>query len=121
MSAPSILIIACDPYLAGIYGRKFELDNWDVEIAETIAEGEKMATKSRPKIILMDHDCTDDIPAEISRLKSLPTIMNTKIVILARAGEYSEIQRSLTAGAEDYLLLGHFVPLEAVQKMRKLL
>ncbi|PIX62543.1 hypothetical protein CO057_04145 [Candidatus Uhrbacteria bacterium CG_4_9_14_0_2_um_filter_41_50] len=121
MSSHSILIIACDPYLAGIYGRKFERDNWDVEIAETILDGERTAIKSRPSIILLDDECAADISGEIRRLKSLPTILKTKIVVLAKEGDQKKISESFSAGADDYLLLGHFVPQEAVQKMRKML
>lgn len=121
MSTFSILIIACDPYLAGIYGRKFERDNWNVEIAENILEGERMAIRSRPNIILLDDECSIDISEEVKRLKSLPTILKTKIVVLAKEGDKQKISQSLRAGADDYLLLGHFVPQEAVQKMRKML
>ncbi len=121
MSVNSILIIACDPYLAGIYGRKFEKDNWDVKIAETVIEGEKMAVKLRPDIILLDDECSTDISSEVKRFRSLPTILKTKIVILAKDGDRKKIEDSKRAGADEYLLLGHFVPQEAVQKMRKML
>ncbi|MFH1631454.1 MAG: response regulator [bacterium] len=120
-SAPSILIVACDPYLAGIYGRKFELDGWEVEVAESLSEGERKAVKIRPSIILLDADCAADISEEVRKLRSMPTILNSKIVILAEMGDRSEIERSLQAGASEYLLVGHFVPQEAVSKMKKLI
>lgn len=118
---PSILITACDPYLAGIYGRKFELDGWEVMIAETLAEGEKMASKLRPNIIILDDECAVDISEQVKKLKALPTLLKSKIVILGGEGDRSEIEAALRAGASDYLLTGHFVPQEAVQKMRRLL
>ncbi|MDP2631743.1 MAG: hypothetical protein Q8P30_03190 [Candidatus Uhrbacteria bacterium] len=117
----TILIVACDPYLAGIYGRKFELDGWDVEIAETLDEGERKATRMRPAIIILDAECAVDISTEVARLRSLPTILKTKIVVLAQMGDRDEIEKARMAGASDYLLLGHFVPQEAVQKMRRLI
>lgn len=120
-SAPTILIVACDSYLAGIYGRKFELDGWEVDIAETLAEGEKKATKIRPAVILLDADCAVHISEEVKRIKRLPTMLKTKIAILASFGDREEIQRSFEAGADSYLLLGHFVPQEVVKKMRKLI
>lgn len=118
---PSILIVACDPYLAGIYGRKFELDRWDVDVAETLSEGEKKATRMRPSVIILDAQCAASIAKEVLRLKSLPTLLRTKIAILAPRGDREEIQEALAAGADAYLLLGHFVPQEAVAKMRKLI
>jgi DNA-binding response OmpR family regulator len=121
MSKPSILIVACDPYLAGIYGRKFELDNWDVEIAETLEDAERKSMRFRPSIILLDADCSADISIEVRRLRGMPTILRSKLVVLASNGDKKEIERSMEAGADSYLLLGHFVPQEAVQKMRRLL
>lgn len=119
--APSIVIVACDNYLAGIYGRKFELDGWEVEIAETLEEGERKAMKMRPSIILLDADCAVDISDEVRRLKRMPTILKSKIAILASIGDREEIDHALLAGADSYLLLGHFVPQEAVKKMRRLI
>ncbi len=117
---PSILIIACDPYLAGIYGRKFELDGWEVAINESLIDGERSAAKLRPNIILLDDECLTDVAGEVKRLKSLPTILKSKIVLLGSEGDREEIAEALKAGAADYLLTGHFVPQEAVQKMRRL-
>ena len=119
--SPSILIVGCDPHLVGIYGRKFELDGWEVDIAETLPEGERKATKMRPSVIILDSECAADISGEVKHFKTLPTLLKTKIVILAVSGEREDIQRALQAGASDYLLLGHFVPQEAVAKMRKLI
>lgn len=121
MPVPSVLIVACDNYLAGIYGRKFELDGWDVEIAENIEDGERRATKMRPSVLMLDADCTTDAAAEIARLRAMPTLQKTRLVILAAKGDRAHIQKARNAGADDYLILGHFVPQEAVQKMKKLL
>lgn len=118
---PSILIVACDPYLAGIYGRKFELDGWEVEITESLDEGKKVAAKFRPNIVLIDDECSTDVSIAIKNLKALPTMMKSKIVVLGDVGDREVIDRALKAGAVDYLLTGHFVPQEAVKKMRRLL
>lgn len=121
MAEPSVVIIACDAYLAGIYARKFERDGWAVTVAETLDDGEKKASKLRPAIILLDAACTIDVAKEIERLRSMPTLMRTKFVVLAQAGERGQISAAREAGASGYLIFGHFVPQEAVQKMRKLI
>ena len=121
MPAPSIVIVACDAYLAGIFGRKFELDGWDVGIAESMEEGERKASKQRPSILMLDVDCVVDMEAAIRRMRSMPTLQKTKLVLLAGKGDRVHIQKAREAGADDYLLLGHFVPQEAVIKMKALL
>ena len=117
----SILIIACDPFLAGIYGRKFERDAWDVQIAENINEGKVHIAKIQPDIVLIEKDCTEDLVELIRSIKILPTMQQSKLVILANESDRDEIQKARNAGADQYLLLGHFVPHEAVEKMRKLI
>ena len=121
MAIPSIVIVACDAYLAGIFGRKFELDGWDVDIAEAMDDGERKASKLRPSILMLDVDCVNDAEAAIRRLRSMPTLQKTKLVLLAGRGDQEHIQKARDAGADDYLLLGHFVPQEAVVKMKALL
>lgn len=118
---PSILIIACDYYLAGIYGRKLERDGWVVEVAESILEGERKVPKIRPDVIVLDTGCCADVAGEVRRLRSLPTTSRVKIAILSSSSKPGEIRGALQAGADTYLLLGHFVPQETVQKLRSLL
>lgn len=114
-------MILCDPYLAGIYGRKFEQDGWDVDIAQGVDEGEKQAAKAPPHILMLEVDCVGDTVAEVKRLRSLPTLIRTKLVLLAREADRALIDDTLAVGVDSFLLLGQFVPQEAVAKMRDLL
>ncbi len=118
---PSILIVACDPYLAGIFGRKFEQSGWDVHISESLKEAEQKATKMQPLIFLIGTDCEINLAHEIRRLRTLPTLQRTKIVVLSKSGTREEVNEMSRAGASEYLIAGHFVPQEAVLKMKRLL
>lgn len=117
----SILIIACDYFLAGIYGRKFERDGWEVQIAESIDDGISQIAKYKPKVVLVEKECAEDIAALTRDLKALPTMQSSKLVILAKESQRAEIQQARNAGADQYLLLGHFVPHEAVEKVKGLI
>lgn len=121
LSAPSILLAACDATLAGIFGRKFEREGWDVDVAENVRDAEHRAVQMRPSVLLFDASCTTDVPAEIRRLLALPTMQHTKIVVLADVAHRAQIDAALRAGASDFLLVGHFVPIEAVEKMKRLI
>lgn len=116
----SILLAACDFTLAGIYGRKFEREGWEVEVVESLAEAEHAAVRMRPSVLLFDASCTTDVAKEIRRLKALPTLMRSKIVVLTDFAHRAQIDAALAAGASDFLLVGHFVPIEAVEKMKRL-
>lgn len=117
---PTILIAACDAYLAGVYGRKFEREGWDVEVVESVREAEQRAVQLRPSVLLFEAACVVDAAAEVRRLKALPTLQKSHIVVLADQAHMHGIRDALAAGASDYLLVGHFVPLEAVAKMKRL-
>ncbi|MBU4314788.1 hypothetical protein KJ673_00080 [Patescibacteria group bacterium] len=121
MPEKSILVISCDPYLAGLYGRKFENDGWEVMIAENFKEADILIAKNQPNIALIQKECSTDIVSEVIRIKSMPSAQKMKIVILAKDADLKEVQASRNAGASDYLLIGHFVAHEAVEKMRELL
>lgn len=117
----SILLISSDAKLADIYGRKFENDGWDVEIAESIIEGDRKLLKIRPNVIFLDADCVVDLSLEIKRLKKMPTILKTKLVIYSPFGDSKQIMESTKAGADLFLIKGHFTAAEMFQKIKKML
>lgn len=119
MSA-SIVFIGCDPYLAGIYGRKLQRDDWNVLIAETVKEGEGLIKQHRPDVILLEVDCVVDPIAQIELWQRIPALLKTKFVLLAKEASYEEVQRALRSGIHQYIVFGHFVPQEFLKKMRKL-
>ena len=120
-SKRSILIIIEDSYLAGLYGRKFELDGWRVDIAESYKDGIWLIAKQKPQVVLLQKECLNtDIADGMRELRALPTMQQAKIVLLAKETDREEIQRARNAGADAYLLLGYFVPHEALEKIKEL-
>ncbi len=116
-----LLIIANDAFLAGIYGRKFELAGWEVSVSESIRSGEDRVMKWRPDMVLLDADFDVDTALEVRRLRALPTWQRVKIALLAEVGEQVLIEAAMEAGAVAYLIAGHFVPQEAVIKLERIL
>lgn len=120
-SRPSLLIAACDDVLAQIYARRFRREAWEVEAVEKLVEAEHKAVQMRPTILMVDASCTLDMAKEVRRLKALPTLMRSKIVVFAERADHAHIQRALDAGAVEYILAAHVTPNEAVTKMKRLL
>ncbi|MBU1126332.1 MAG: response regulator [Patescibacteria group bacterium] len=121
MQEPSIVILACDQHLAGIYGKKMQRAGWIVNIAEDIEEAEKKASKVRPQILLIDTSCVADILIEMKRLRSLPTLLKTKIALMTDKADKKMIEAARNAGASGFFIFGHFSPHDIVQNMRKLI
>ncbi len=121
MSAKSILIISCDPYLAGLYGRKFENDGWEVAVSENMCDSYTEIAKVKPLVILIQKDCCANIVDEVRKLRTLPGAYSMKIVVLSKETDRDEVAEARNAGADDYLLMGHFVAHEAVEKIKQMI
>ena len=121
-SKPSVLIIDPDAFLAGIYARKFESDGWKVYVAESIPEGQKIIQKRKVSATVLEPEI-DLIQSQVfmEELRQDPATVNLPIVVLSTLFDKKEIERMKRAGASAYLIKGHFVPTEAVRKVRGLL
>lgn len=121
-SKPSVLIIDSDTFLAGIYARKFEADGWKVSVAETLAEGEKIRKRRKISALVLEPDMDEDgTEALIKLIRSEAAPQHVAIAVLSSLSERAEIERMKCAGADAYLIKGHFVPTETVRKVRQLL
>lgn len=119
---PSVLIIDSDAFLAGIYARKFEADGWNVSVAESLADGEKIRKRRKLSALVVEPDIDQQgTEALIRTIRAEVTTKPLPIAVLSTLSERQEIDRMKKAGADAYLIKGHFVPTEAVRKVRGLL
>lgn len=118
---PTLLVAACDAYLAGAFARRFEREGWDVVLVERVKDAVDVAVQMRPQIFVFEAACTPDPALEVRRLRALPTMQKTRIVVLTERMPMSGVNAALDAGASDVLLVGHVVPVEAVARMKKLI
>lgn len=111
----SLLVVDRDAFLAGLYARKFEAEGWKVAVAESFADAQKMLSRKKFSILLIEPD--DDPSAAEALIRS----STAPVVILTTVSEQKEIVRMKAAGAAAYLLKGNFVPSEVVVKVKGLL
>lgn len=117
---PSLLVAACDAYLARAFARRFEREGWEVIVVDGVRDAEHMAVRMRPSVFLLQTACVADPAAEVRRIRALPTMRKTHVVLLADHAHMPGINDALAAGAADYLLVGHVIPAEAVEKMKRM-
>lgn len=110
----------CDPYLAGIYGRKLQLAGIKVKISENPEEGLRSSIQSHAKVIVVDISCLSDVKSFIQKIKSQVLLRETKIVLFATIGS-RELLFNYSKDVDGILIYGHFVPREAVKKILLLL
>lgn len=117
-----ILLVEDDPFLASVYATKFELEGFTVMHATDGEQGLKMAEKNLPTIILLDILMPKMDGFEmLRRLKLDQALAKIPVVMLTNIGQKEDIERCLKEGAIDYLIKAHFVPGEAVKKVKKIL
>ena len=118
----SVLIIDNDAFLAGIYARKFEADGWKVSVVDSLLDGRKVLMKKSVSAIVLEPDM-DEQESElfVKSLRADPKTSTMVIAILSSLFEKKEIERFKKAGVDAYLIKGHFVPTEAVRKVKELL
>ncbi len=119
---PKILIVDDDTFLSGIYATKLDLEGFQVVSAHDGEEGIKVAQKEKPDLILLDvlMPKLDGFEA-LKRLKADPGTKDIPVIMLTNLGQKEDIEKGLEDGAVDYLIKAHFVPAEAVAKIKKVL
>lgn len=117
-----ILLVEDDSFLASMFATKFEAEGFTVLHAADGEEGVKMAEKNLPSIILLDilMPKMDGFEA-LHRLKQDPNLVHIPVVMLSNLGRKEDVERCLKEGAVDFLIKAHFVPGEAVKKIKKIL
>lgn len=117
-----VLIVDDDAFLSGIYATKLELENFAVVSASDGEEGVKVALKEKPDIILMDvlMPKLDGFEA-LKRIKADPETKDIPVIMLTNLGQKEDVEKGLQEGAADYLIKAHFVPAEAVEKIKAVL
>lgn len=117
-----ILLVEDDSFLASVYATKFEAEGFDVLLAGDGEQGLKMAEKHLPSIILLDilMPKTDGFEM-LRRLKRDQVLARVPVIMLTNLGQKEDVERCLKEGATDYLIKAHFVPGEAVGKVKKIL
>lgn len=117
-----VLIVDDDSFLSGIYATKLELEGFGVVTARDGEEGVKAALKELPDLILLDvlMPKLDGFEA-LRQLKQQESTKNIPVIMLTNLGQKEDIEKGLQDGAVDYLIKAHFVPAEAVDKIKKVL
>lgn len=117
-----VLIVDDDAFLSGIYATKLELEGFEVIAARDGEEGMKAVLKEKPDIVLMDvlMPKLDGFEA-LKRIKADPETQDIPVIMLTNLGQKEDVEKGLQEGASDYLIKAHFVPAEAVEKIKVVL
>jgi len=117
-----ILLVEDDLFLLNMYATKFELENFNVNVAEDGEKAIRQAAELAPDIILLDIMLPKKNGIEVLKiLKTDEKTKNIPVILLSNLSQKEEIDECLNLGAEDYLIKAHFSPVEVVVKVKKIL
>jgi len=75
----------------------------------------------RPDVLMIDVVSLSEAEADIKRLRTLPTLLKTRIVVLAKRASALQVQQLLTAGAHELVLTPHMTPPHVVSHIEQTL
>jgi DNA-binding response OmpR family regulator len=120
--AIKILLIEDDPFLLSMYSTKFEIEKFNVLVADDGEKGLALAFKELPDIILLDILMPKMNGFEVlENLKASKDTRDIPVILLTNLNQKDEIEKGLSIGADDYLIKAHFMPSEVVEKIKKVL
>lgn len=116
-----ILLVEDDSFLLSMYSTKFELENFNVVIAEDGEKGFDLALKEKPSIILLDIKLPKLDGFEVlKKLKGKKETANIPVILLTNLSQKEDKDKGMELGADDYLVKAHFMPSEVVGKIKSL-
>lgn len=121
MAKKSLLMVDQDAYYAGIYANRFQSAGWKVWVEENFEAAKKRLKRCSPDVVIADLEPIDEALAFLAGLRQDPKTVKTLQIALTKLGDRRTMKEALGAGVDSYLLKGHFVPSEAVKKVKRLL
>jgi len=120
MDKQRILLIEDDVFLLGMYSKKFELEGYEVIVADNGVDGLDAAKKYLPNIILLDILMPVMNGIEVlEHLKNNAVTADIPVILLTNFNQKDEVDKCFELGAKDFLVKAHFMPSEVVEKIKK--
>ena len=120
--AVKVLIIDDDPFLSGMYATRLLNDGFTVITAMDGMAGIEKAAAEKPDVILLDVMMPGMDGFETMRLlKRSPTLSDRPVLMLTSMAQREDVELGLRGGAADYLLKSQTLPIDASEKIKKVL
>jgi len=108
--------------ISSMYKTKFEVDGFDVFIADNGVIGLELAKKEKPDIIVLDVILPQlDGFSVLEQIKQDKTIKDTPVIMLTNLGTEEDKAKGEKMGALDYLVKASLTPGEVSKKIKQAL
>ncbi|MGQ0832300.1 MAG: response regulator transcription factor [Microthrixaceae bacterium] len=120
-AAPTVLVVEDDPVILRLLEVNFDLEGFNVLLAQDGEEGIAVARAKRPDVIV-----TDIMMPKVSGLELVETLKadadtaSIPIVLLSAKAQSGDLRAGVDAGADDYVTKP-FEPLDLIDRVNALL
>lgn len=120
--AIKILLAEDDLQLVDMYSRKFELEGFDVRIAEDGQKAIDVLKNFTPDVAILDIMMPNVDGLEVLKhIKETPGFENVITIMLTNMSDQTTAEEIYELGATEYLVKAELTPLEVSNKVRELL
>lgn len=118
----TVLVVDDDEFLSDIYQTKLTREGFAVVVARDGADGYAKAVSTSPDIILLDIMMPKQDGFEtLKQLKANAATSGIPVIMLTNLGQKEDVDKAMAEGAIEYMIKAHFVPADAVAKIRAVL
>lgn len=111
-----ILIVEDDPLIGRMYQKIFSANHHKVELANNGEDGLIKISEFRPDLVLLDIMMPKMNGLEVlQKIKALPDVAHTPVVILTNLAGVSDAETALVKGAVKYLIKSDYNPKEVYE------
>ena len=117
-----ILIIEDDPLVANIYGNKFTVDHFKVEIAADGDAGFALVGSFKPDAILLDLMLPKTSGLDLlKKIRAQPGLENLPVIVFSNTYLSNMVQEAWKAGATKCLSKANCTPKQVIEVIRNLI
>lgn len=116
---PRALVLGSDALYRAVLVRRFEKEGWEVEESSHAEDAERRAVQFRPHVVVAQMQSVKEMTFLLRRWKSLPTLVQARVIVEALHLDPGDAEELLAAGAATIALRGHQSPSDIVRRAGK--
>lgn len=116
---PRAIVLCADALYRSVLVRQFEKEGWEVEESSRAEDAERRAVQFRPHVVVAEMQDVQEMTFLLRRWKTLPTLLQARVIVEASTLLPGEAEELLDAGAATIALRGHQTPGDIVRRAGK--
>jgi len=116
---PRVIVLCADALYRRVLVRQFQKAGWEVEESSRAEDAERRAVQFRPHVVVAEMQSVQEMTFLLRRWKTLPTLLQARVIVEASTLLPGEAEELLDAGAATVALRGHQTPGDIVRRAGK--